>query len=125
MSSRSIDVSEELRLILIVSDILLHLVFFMYFLCNVGFMCMCIYFRLIFLTDGLEGGLEVWTLLWIVIITDYCVKYCTIIVKALLTLIPKSLLSYQLKVGDSLPPPLPLFVYRGTQSNCDELRILC
>ena len=87
--------------------------------------CVCVYFRLIFLTDGLEGGLEVWTLLWIVIITDYCVKYCTIIVKALLTLIPKSLLSYQLKVGDSLPLPLPLFVYRGTQSNCDELGILC
>jgi len=49
-------------------------------------------------TRGLEKGVDIWTLLWILIINDYAVKYSTIIIKSLLTLVPKRFISYQLKV---------------------------
>ncbi|XP_067930350.1 RING finger and transmembrane domain-containing protein 2-like [Watersipora subatra] len=53
--------------------------------------------RLFLSTAGLELGIEIWVLLWHLLITDYAVKYCTIIIKSLLALIPKSMVSYQLK----------------------------
>ncbi|KAF6028505.1 RNFT2 [Bugula neritina] len=53
--------------------------------------------RLVLKTRGLEKGVDIWTLLWILIINDYAVKYSTIIIKSLLTLVPKRFISYQLK----------------------------
>ena len=57
-------------------------------------------YRLIFHTSHSLENIEIWMLLWLLILNDYCIKYATIIIKCLITLAPKTIISYQQKVSE-------------------------
>ena len=57
--------------------------------------------------------LDVWNLFWIVIVNDFIIKFVTVIVKALVALLPKQMLPYKKKVSEcqyNLVIPTVLFV---------------
>ncbi|XP_050411469.1 RING finger and transmembrane domain-containing protein 2 [Patella vulgata] len=49
---------------------------------------------LIFRTPNV-AGFDIWTLLWVVLINDYMIKFATVIIKAFITMIPSQLLKHR------------------------------
>ena len=45
------------------------------------------------------GDMDLWTLLWMVVITDFVIKFSTVIVKSVIALLPKYILPYKKKVS--------------------------
>lgn len=60
----------------------------------------CLTFRLWFGTEGANADklVELGTLFWVLIMNDFAVKYALIIIKSVITLIPKTVINYQRKV---------------------------
>ena len=78
--------------------LVIHLVVYLYkFTVNADI------YRLIFRTSHSLENIELWMLLWLLILNDYCIKYATIIIKCLITLTPKTIISYQQKVSEQYP----------------------
>ena len=49
---------------------------------------------------------DVWTLLWVVLVTDFVIKFATVAVKCCIYLLPSACLLHRRRVGSSphLPP---------------------
>ncbi|CAL1531963.1 unnamed protein product [Lymnaea stagnalis] len=78
--------------------------------------------KLLFFQMAVVPDISVWTLLWCVVMTDYIIKFLTIIVKSILAIFQPCSKNYRQRVRDSvplyipaclhnIPPPPPLFFF--------------
>ena len=44
-------------------------------------------------------SVDLWDLLWIVGISDFIIKFCTIILKAIMAILPRNLMGFKRKVS--------------------------
>lgn len=67
-------------------------IFFIYFIFGDQKLYRCLYFQSIEAHD-----MDLWTLLWMVVITDFVIKFSTVILKSVIAVIPKYVLPYKRK----------------------------